>query len=120
MPTYHTYKNGIYGKRYKTLYIVPSKDNEKKTWAVKTESGVAKAEGLLSLQDAEWEIDKLKATDEEERAINLLYQQSIPELTELISNLYTEKNQTGLSANEDMMLDFALKIRERKIDGKFM
>ncbi len=120
MPTYRTYKNGIYGKKYKSLYIVPPKDSLCKTWVVQTESGVIKAEGLPSLRDAEWEIDKIRATDDENRAISLLYQQSLPELVDLIANLYTERNTVGLSADEEMMLEYALKIRDRKIDGKFL
>ncbi len=118
MATYRTYKNGIYGKKYKKYYIVPSIGSDNKYWNIVDEKQSILLDHLSTLYDAIWECDKLCATEDEMRAIHLLYQQNIPALTDLISSMETENHVNGLSANEQMMLDFARKIRDRKTEGK--
>ena len=120
MATYRTYKNGIYGKKYKKYYIVPPKNSEEKIWSVVNEKNDVMKSGIHSFYDAIWEIDKLCATEDEMRAINLLYQQDVPSLVNMIELMGAESRLNGLSANEQMMYDFAIKVRERKIEGKLL
>lgn len=118
MALYRQYKNGLYAKKYKGYYIVPPKDNENKVWKIYDLDLILLKNDIPSYYDAVWETDKLAATEEEQLAIDQLYQQSMPELEELTFRLSTEKTATGLSMAEEKVLDFAVKVLNRKRAGQ--
>ena len=118
MALYRQYKNGLYAKKYKGYFIVPPKDNENRVWRIYDLDLVLLKTSIPSYYDAIWEVDKMAATEEELLAIDQLYQQSMPELEELTFRLSNEKTITGLSVAEEKVLDFAVKVLNRKRAGQ--
>ncbi len=118
MALYRTYKNGLYAKKYKGYYIVPPKDVENKTWKLLDLELNEVKSGIPSYYDAVWETDKLAADDDETRTIYLLFQKSIPELENIMTDLNDEKQRNGLSQAEEIVMDYTLKVINRKKEKK--
>lgn len=110
MARYRTYASGIYGYKYKDLFV--EKDKEKKTY---------RAVGLFSKkrrvltqdyptpEEAEWFIDLRSASVAEKELVRNLYKYDVPQL----SSLLVESMQ-----KENAEISFWLeKIRDRKAKG---
>lgn len=111
MAKYRTYKNGIYGKRYKGFYIAKGDD----TFSIMDEHGKPLCEGIKDYDDCEWYIDKKVATPEELVIIEKLKNMEIYQVSDLFSQLLEKKNKTEL---ELTAYEYVKKIRSRKADDK--
>lgn len=118
MGLYRQYKNGLYAKKYKNHYIVPPEDNKNRVWTIYNLELASVKSGVKSYYDALWEIDKLTATEEEQLAMDQLYQMSKPELEALIVRLSSQKQMDGLSVAEEKVLDYSSKVLNRKCSGQ--
>lgn len=111
MPRYRMYKNGIFGCRYKGLYIV--KEEENKTYSVLDSKKIVLKENMKSYSDCEWEIDKITASPELEKLLKDLYGKNLYVLGNYLAEL-SDKDDEGLSTAEKELYQWIIKIRKRK------
>lgn len=107
---YRTYKNNIYGVRYKKFYIIPS---EGKTCDILDNQLYVFKEGFEDKEDAAWFIDKTVANDDERKVLNILYSKEIAELTEIMMKYYGKTDPAS-----KYIYNMAKRIRDRKNDNK--
>ncbi len=115
MARYRTYKNGIYGHRYKGLYIIKA---EKGNFSVVDENSDIILESLHDYDDCEWAIDKELATEEELTIMQNLYSKEIFQLSSLFVELMQKREREGLDEKEKKLYAFVEKVRKRKADDR--
>ena len=115
MARYRMYKNGIYGHRYKGMYIVKGE----REFSVLDGNGVVMEKAIPDYEDAEWCIDKRLASPMEIQVMRGLYGMEIYDLS-LIMMRFIERKDKGekLSESEESRYELVVKIRGRKADGK--
>lgn len=117
MLRFRQYKNGIYGHRYRKLYII--KDSESKTYSISDTDGNVIMSGIEDVEDCKWEIDKAVATEDDLKMYQLLFSKQIYMLSSLIVELLDKKRQQGFLDDKDSKLfDMANTVRSRKADYK--
>ena len=108
---YKRYKTtGIYGLKYRNLYIIPT-DDEK--CQVVNDKAYLIIDDIDSREDAIWEIEKKFASEKEIEILKVLYKKTISELTTLMID-YFEKKDKG----SKYIYEMASLIRDRKNENK--
>ena len=125
MARFRQYKNGIFGHRYKGLYITRNNSNRWKNgklYSMIDENGNPACdpgtgetfEESPDFEDCEWFIDKLKASEEEMALYRKLYDCSIPELYRIKAK-YSRKTEEGTITKEEKALyTLVEKVMKRK------
>ena len=115
MALYRMYKNGIYGRRYKTRYIVKQED----FYCVYLDKDkLATNEKFPNMEEAEWWISKDVATEEEMKLMNKLYAQEIYVLSDLMLKYMDMEKVNGLSKEQKKDYELLTTIRGRKAKDK--
>lgn len=115
MALYREYKNGIYGRRYKKLYIV----KEEGGYCIyKDKDVLATDEKFVEMSEAEWWIDKEVASEEELELMRALYDKEIYILSDLMFRYMEVKNTKGLSKAQKNEYELIATIRGRKAKDK--
>lgn len=96
MGKYRTYKNGIHGRRYRGFYVVKKGEKE---FDVIEEDGTLIVDGMQSLADCEWEIDKITNPPEIRQLTLELYTMQIYDLVQLHKD--AQKKCSEQPENED-------------------
>ena len=112
MSRYRTYKNGIYGHRYKNNYIV--KNTETKFFSVLDETGNTISDNLVDFNECEWYIDKRTATEQELEIIHHLYALELFKISALFGEMMEKKSRSGLDPDETELYKWVEKVRWRK------
>ncbi len=107
---YKTYKNGVYGLKYKKYYIIPTEDGR---CQIINDKAYIIVEAIENRKEAVWEIEKRTASEQEKKVLEFLYKKTIPELTTLMMEYYG-KNEP----DEKYIYKMAEFIRDRKDEGK--
>ncbi len=107
---YRRYKNGIYGLKYRGLYIIPIDDDKCQVINDKTFLII---DDLDDRMDAIWEIEKRVASEKEEELLEFLYSKTIPELTSYMVEYFGKKDKES-----KYIYRMANLIRDRKNAGK--
>lgn len=115
MALYRMYKNGIYGRRYKTKYIV-KEDDAYYVYIDKDE--LATDEKFKNIEEAEWWISKDVATEEEMKLMKKLYSQEIYVLSDLMFTYMEIEKEKGLSKEQKKEYDLLVTVRGRKAKDK--
>lgn len=116
MATYRLYKNGIFGRRYKKHYII--KEAEQKKYSVVDGEKTILQGGFNSAKDGEWFIDKITASPETVELIKNLYSEELYRLSELYGQLSEKQGKEGLTPSETVLMEYVVKVRKRKAEGK--
>ena len=118
MARFRQYKNGIFGHRYKDLYVIRTGDSIKDyRYSIIDEDRNLIKSNMMSYWDAEWEIDKLQTPPQEMQVVRKLYAEDIPTLNRFFVQLTERKHEEALSIEENELLDWIVKIRRRKTAG---
>lgn len=118
MAKFRTYKNGIYGSKYKGYYIVKDTLSSDKNFSIiKSDRELISSE-IQNMKDCEWFIDKLVASEEEMKVIKELYEKEIFELSGIMLLLIQKKDNGKIEKYEEIMLSWIEKIRQRKAEDK--
>jgi len=115
MAKYRTYKNGIYGIRYKGYYIIK---DENKNFTVLDNTKKEVSSGYKSNKECEWYIDKLMASEGDLDIIKDLYSMEIYKLSGYMMQLIEKKDRDNLTDKETSILPWIEKIRKRKAEEK--
>lgn len=121
MAKFRTYKNGIFGHRYKGYYILRNNANQfrkGKLYRVIDEEQNLIMDDTEDYFDCEWYIDKLKASDEEMKIYKTLYACEIPQLHRLCASYSIKTEENTITKEENILYLMTLKIRDRKIADK--
>lgn len=121
MAKFRTYKNGIFGHRYKGYYILRNNANQcrkGKLYRVIDENKNLILDDTEDYFDCEWYIDKLKASDEEMKIYETLYKCDIPQLQRLCASYSSKAEEKTITKEENILYLMTLKIRDRKIADK--
>lgn len=116
MAYYRTYKNGIFGCRYKNYYIIRNK--EEKIFSVVDEDKNVIKENMSSFWDCQWEIDKMTASSDLINTLKDLYKKEIYILSGIFVDLMEKDNREGLTKEEKEYYEWVTKVRQRKAEGK--
>lgn len=117
MALYRTYKNGIYGRRYKKKYIV-KEESYYRVYLDKDE--LATEEKFENLEEAEWWITKEVATEEDMELICELYSQEMHLLNVLMFAYMDAEKEEGLSEKRKKEYELLTAVRGRKAKNKPM
>ena len=115
MARFRTYKNGIYGHRYKQYYIIK---NDKKDFTIIDEGKNVVETGFENFWDCQWHIDKIVASPNLQQLMKSLYDEDIYTLSRFYVDLTEKSNKEGLNEQESELLYWVTKIRNRKADDK--
>ncbi len=117
MGRYRTYKNGIFGHRYKGFYIIRG---EKGKFAIWNEDKTVFRENILDYDDCEWIIDKETADFSTQVMIKMLYDKEIYELSALFVELMQKKERNGgtLEPKSQALYEWTEKVRRRKAEER--
>ena len=107
---YRQYKNGIYGLKYRGLYIIPTDDEHCQVVNDKTYLII---DNLNDRMDAIWEIEKRAASEKEIELLMLLYSKSFSELTTYMVEYFNKKDKES-----KYIYKMANIIRDRKNENK--
>ena len=107
---YRRYKNGIYGLKYRGLYIIPVDNNKCQVINDKT---FLLMDNIDSREDAIWEIEKKYASDKEKELLKFLYNKDISDLTSYMMDYYEKKDKES-----KYIYKMANIIRDRKDKNK--
>lgn len=107
---YRRYKNGIYGLKYRGLYIIPVDNNK---CQVINEDKYLIIDDLDSREDAVWEIEKRYASEKEKELLEFLYSKDISDLTSYMMDYYEKKDKEA-----KYIYNMTSFIRDRKDEGK--
>lgn len=127
MGRFRTYKNGIYGHRYKDLYVVrtvnPEKDkngkeHQKKGYYVINAEKEKLTDKFDNYWDAEWEIDKITASQDMKEFLQNLYNEDFFTINRFFLQLMEKEEKNEMNENEAEFFYWVKKIRERKAKGK--
>ena len=102
---YREYKNGIYGLRYRGLYIIPVDDK----CQVVDNKGYLVIDDLKDREDGIWAIEKRKASEQEKEVLEFLYKKTVPELTTYMMEYYNKSD-----AQSKYVYKMSNLIRDRK------
>lgn len=113
MARYRTYKNGIFGHRYKGFYII--RGEKKGRFEIWNEDKTVYRDGMYDYEDCEWFIDKETADEETMLMIKQLYDMEIYKLSELFVELMQKNEREGkLDPKNKKLYDLTEKVRWRK------
>lgn len=115
MATYRTYKNGIYGRRYKGYYI--EKHNDKDYSLIDKDKNVIK-EHFSDPYDCEWEVEKILASRIDLKAMKGYYDLEIYQINMVLGELTDMQNVIRLSKYEEWLKEILYMIRSRKAADK--
>lgn len=117
MANFRKYKNGMYGLRRKGYFIIPSPSG-KRSYSVSDGDGNIVLSGLKALYDAEWEIDKLAATQAELEVAREIYSHDLYSIENFFRCLYDKKSQ-GTADSEDLkLLEWVSAVRSRRTKNR--
>lgn len=111
------YKNGIYGRRFKKLYIV-KEDASYRVYLDKDKP--ATNETFENIEEAEWWITKEVATKEDMELIQELYSQELHLLNDLMFAYMEAEKEKGLSEKRKKEYELLTTVRGRKAKNKPM
>lgn len=115
MARYRTYKNGIYGHRYKDYYIIKG---EKHHFSILDKNGNVYQENVFDFEECEWIIDKAAASENDLIMIQLLYQKEIYQLSALFVELMQKKQRDKFNQEEESLYKWVEKVRKRKAEDR--
>lgn len=118
MAKFRTYKNGIFGHKYKGYYILRNNANQSrkdKLYWIVDEDGNIVYEKNPEYSECEWYLDKLTATKEEMDVYSTLYECDIPQLHRMCSAYSIKTEEKTITKEEKKLYKIILKIRDRKI-----
>ena len=107
MARYRTYKNGIYGHRYKDYYIIKG---EKHHFSILDKNGNVYQEKVFDFDECEWIIDKATASENDLIMIQLLYQKEIYQLSALFVELMQKKQRDKFNPEEESLYKWVEKV----------
>lgn len=118
MARFRTYKNGIFGHRYKDLYIVRDIKDGKKNYSVIDSSQNAISGPFSSYWDCEWDIDKRTASPELQSILKSLYDEDFASLSKMYALLLSKQSSGEISREESEFFEWVKKVRSRRADSK--
>ena len=118
MAKYRTYRNGIFGHRYKGFYIIRGK--EKGFFQIWKDDKSVYRDRVYDYDDCEWIIDKATASKEEMLTIKKLYGMEIYQLSSLFVELMQKKEHEGLETKSKDLYKWVEKVRKRKAEDRVM
>lgn len=113
MAKYRTYKNGIFGHRYKGYYII--RGESKGLFKILDEAGHVIFDSMLDFDDCTWQIDKMTAPADQIKMMKELYFKDLFFLNSLFIELMMKKEQGNLDEKSEILYCWVDKIRDRKI-----
>ena len=112
-----TYKNGVFGHRYKGYYIIRGESKGK--FAIWNEDKSIYKDNIFDYDECEWVIDKSTVDPEEMELIKELYKKEIYELSGLFVELMQKRERDGtLDAENQKLYRWVEKIRKRKAEDR--
>ena len=119
MARYKQYENGIFGRKYKGLYIVKdSPEKRKSTFSVYQEDKTPLYNSLEDYHEAEWAIDLKTASESEIALIKELEKQEIFELNGEVAKYAEIAEIEKLTKEQKVNAMWVEKVRNRKSEGK--
>lgn len=113
MARYRTYKNGIFGHRYKGFYIIRGKGKGK--FEIWNEDKSVFQDSIYDYEECEWIIDKVTADESTMLMLRQLYDMEIYKLSELFVELMQKRGIEGkLEPKYEKLYDLTEKVRWRK------
>lgn len=113
MAKYRTYKNGIYGHKYKGYYIIKDDPKDRKsTFSVVNEKKEVVAKDYQDFHEAEWKIDRMTLSGEERTYVESLCKLELYELSRAMSDYLGDDRV--LTKEEEQKSGWIEKIRRRK------
>ena len=118
MARFRTYKNGIFGHRYKEYYITRSIDSGIKNYSVIDAAQTPISGPFKSYWDCEWDIDKRTASPELQSILKSLYDEDFSALSKMYALLLSKQSSNTISREESEFFEWVKKVRSRRADGK--
>lgn len=119
MAKYITLDNGDYGYAYKSYYIIKDKPEQKKsTFSILDQAKKRIFSALPDFREAEWKIEVMTATKEEQEEIENLFSREVYEINGEVLKIISDYPDGRYPKDVKKRLKLLLAIRDRKAEGK--